>query len=174
MLFSSLITFYSISTGLIRNLTKVTVGTYYDIGASSAGCGADPGVKIMIQKPDGTFCSVPLPAFSAGNTMTRERAALGDCRFVDFDVGLDSIRFWISSTENVCVNTLTLRFSTAQGQVTFMGMSSLMGTHSSIWFDYSETAEHIFSVENKSRKLKKFLNRNKKDLLVTPCALLQK
>ena len=62
MLFSSLITFYSISTGLIGYLTKVTVGTNY----GDFMCGADLGVKIKIQKPDRTFCSVPLPAFYAG------------------------------------------------------------------------------------------------------------
>ena len=111
MLFSSLITFYSISTGLIGKLTKVTVGTNEDV----FGCGADPGVKIKIQKPDRIYCSVPLPAFSRGATMTRAGSNLGDCRTVDFDVGLDSIRFWIYSTEKACVNSLTLRFSTAQG-----------------------------------------------------------
>ena len=104
MLFSSLITFYSISTGLIGYLTKVTVGTNY----GDFMCGADLGVKIKIQKPDRTYCSVPLPSFSAGDTMTRTGSNLGDCRFVDFDVGLDSINFWINSTEKACVISLSL------------------------------------------------------------------
>ena len=65
---------------MIGKLTKVTVGTY-----GGFSCGADLGVKIKIQKPDRAYCSVPLPAFSRGDTMTREGAALGDCRTVDFD-----------------------------------------------------------------------------------------
>ena len=109
MIFSSLIIFYSPSTGLIGKLTKVTVGT--DNGKFL--CGADPGVKIKIQKPDRAYCSVPLPAFSGGDTF--DVTNLGSCRPVDFDVGLDSINFWINSTEKACVSSLTLRFSTAQG-----------------------------------------------------------
>ena len=122
---------------------------------SGLGCGADLGVKIKIQKPDRAYCSVPLPAFSYGDTMTREGSNLGDCRFVDFDVGLDSIPFWIYSTEKACVNSLTLRFSTPQGQVTFMAGG--LG-----YFSYSPTAKQIYSVKNKSRKFKE------NNVLVTP------
>ena len=143
MIFSSLIIFYSPSTGLIGKLTKVTVGT--DNGKFL--CGADPGVKIKIQKPDRAYCSVPLPAFSGGDTF--DVTNLGSCRPVDFDVGLDSINFWINSTEKACVNSLTLLFSTVQGQVTFMATSA------SSWFDYSTTAEYIFSVKNQPRKFRK-------------------
>ena len=143
MLFSSLITFYSISTGLIGNLTKVTVGTYH----GDFNCGADLGVKIKIQKPDRAYCSVPLPAFSGGDTF--EVTKLGNCRGVDFDMGLDSIRFWINSTEIACVNSLTLLFSTPQRQVTFMAQA-----YGRMW-KYDTTAEHIFSVKNQSRKFRK-------------------
>ena len=151
MLFSSLITFYSISTGLIGNLTKVTVGTYSD----GFDCGADPGVKIKIQKPDRAYCSVPLPSFSRGDTF--DVTNLGSCRPVDFDVGLDSINFWINSTEKACVKSLILLFSTVQGQVTFMATSA------SRRFDYSTTAKHIYSVKNQSRKFKKkYLKKSKR------------
>jgi hypothetical protein len=105
--------------GLIGKLNKVTVGTSGGFFAELFGCGAYRGVKIKIQKPNHNFCSVALPAFSGGDTMTLDGTNLGDCRSVDFDVGLTYIRFWVYSTETTCIDTLTLRFSTPQGQVTF-------------------------------------------------------
>ena len=131
---------------MIGNLNKVTVGT----NGNRWGCGADIGVKIKIRKPNGHFCSVPLPAFSGGDEMTLEGTNLGDCRSVDFDVGLDSINFWVYSTEKICVQSLRLWFSTPQGQVTFK--AGLVR--------YSKTGEHILSAKNQSRKFKKLLYRN--------------
>ena len=161
MLFSSLIIFYSPSTGLIGNLNKVTVGTYGGFKGGMA-CGADLGVKIKIQKPNRDFCSVPLIAFSGGNTMTFEGTSLNDCRSVDFEVGLNSIRFWIYSTEHACINSITLRFSTPQGQVTFMGQpgSGFVG------FGIG-TTDLGYSLKNQSRKFKKKIYRHEKDIYIS-------
>ena len=129
------------------------------------GCGADPGVKIKIQKPDRAYCSVPLPEFYAGDTMTRAGSNLGDCRTVDFDVGLDSINFWINSTEKACVKSLTLVFSTSKGQITFLANAA-----KGHFYEYGTTSNGIVnSVKKQSRKFKIFLCRNKRCFRHTMC-----
>ena len=122
------------------------------------GCGADPGVKIYIQKPNDDYCSVPLPMFDGGETKTLTRGNLtGDCKSVYFEVGRESINFWIYSKEFACVNSLTLRFSTPKGQVTFLAKAA-----SGHYYVYGTTSNGIInSVKKQSRKFKIFLCRNK-------------
>ena len=146
----------------IGNLNKITFGT-----KATWGCGADPGVKIYIQKPNDNYCSVPLPIFFGGETKTLIRGNLtGDCKSVYFEAGRESINFWIYSKEFACVNSLTLRFSTSKGQVTFLANNAASGDY----YVYGTTSNGIInSVKKQSRKFKIFLCRNKKCIRQIMC-----
>jgi hypothetical protein len=129
---------------LTGTLEKVTIGVGDD---STLSCGANPGVKINIQYKNGLYCSVPLPSLSAGASGHLNN--LGDCKLLDFEVGRESIDFWIYSTEYICLYRIELLFSTQTGQkVTF---SDNVGEDS--YWRYSTTIEYIFSLEKQSSNI---------------------
>ena len=145
----------------IGNLNRITFGTDY-----TWGCGADLGVKIYIQKPNDDYCSVQLPRFNSGETKILTRADLtGDCKSVYFEVEGESIIFWIYSKEFVCVNSLTLLFSTSKGQITFLANAA-----KGHFYEYGTTSNGIVnSVKKQKRKIKIFRCRNKRCLRHTMC-----
>ena len=138
-------------------LNKVTVGIQDRYGDD--GCGLEAGMRIKIQHTNGLFCETgPLPSFWHGETLElyRSKQEMGTCANLDFEVGVEHIRFWIFSNEDVCVKSVTLQFLTPKGrQVTFRACCGI---------NHGNTISNsiVNQVKNQSRKFKLCLYRDKR------------